>query len=104
MHRFILGLRQGDPDVDHINRNGFDNRKVNLRLATQVTNQHNAKLRVDNTSGYKGISWYKSIGKWVARIRVVGGKQRFLGSYYSRLKAHNVYQKALREICKGGVK
>lgn len=62
MHTLILG----SIGVDHVNHNGMDNRRENLRLATSVQQSQNRRRRVDNTSGYKGVSfngdkWHRSI-------------------------------------------
>jgi hypothetical protein len=54
--------------IDHINQNPNDNRVENLRPATRAENAYNCKLRPDNTSGVKGVTWCKNKRKWVARI------------------------------------
>lgn len=64
---FITGEMPIGP-VDHINGDRSDNRALNLRSCTDAGNAHNAKLRSDNTSGYKGVSFHKQSGKWTARI------------------------------------
>lgn len=46
--------------VDHINRNTLDNRKCNLRIVNNSLNAINSKVRTDNVSGFKGVSWDKS--------------------------------------------
>lgn len=53
MHRLILGVPPG-VQVDHANRNGLDNRRANLRVASHSNNQHNRGLQRNNKSGYKG--------------------------------------------------
>lgn len=65
MHRFILKV---DGNIDHINKNKLDNRKKNLREANKRINSINRGLQSNNTSGYKGISWNKGLGKWEAYI------------------------------------
>ena len=57
MHRPLMGNPKGM--VDHYNSNGLGNQKSNLRCATQQQNQQNQKKRIDNTSGYKGVSFHK---------------------------------------------
>lgn len=54
MHRIILKLTDSKLKVDHINHNGLDNRKENLRVCTQRQNMCNKKKEKDNKSGYKG--------------------------------------------------
>lgn len=55
-------------DIDHKNGNPADNRITNLRLATDSENLCNAKIRINNTSGIKGVSWNKKSHKWYAYI------------------------------------
>lgn len=73
MHRQIMGLRQGDGKlVDHINRNPLDNRRKNLRIANKSLNALNAKIRSDNKSGIRNISFDKSKDKWRYSFKVDG--------------------------------
>jgi len=58
--------------VDHINNDRSDNRKENLRWATCQENNRNAKLKIDNTSGVKGVCYYKITKKWVAKLKIDG--------------------------------
>jgi hypothetical protein len=53
--RFVLGADDDGVQVDHINRDPFDNRRSNLRLASHSQNQSNQSKRRTNTSGYKGV-------------------------------------------------
>ena len=70
LHRLILGLSSKDGNiVDHINGNGLDNRKINLRLSSPRENAVNVKTRRDNTSGYKGVSFRKDRGTWRVEIK-----------------------------------
>ena len=92
MHRFILKPSNGF-EVDHINHNGLDNQRSNIRIVTSRQNQMNSLIRKDNNSGCKGVSWYKSQNKWRACI-MLKGKQKFLG-YYSTIKeAATAYNQA----------
>lgn len=94
MHRHILGLTENDSIiVDHINGNGLDNRRNNLRISDVILNQYNSRLRVDNTSGYKGVVFHKASGTWNAKIKVKG-KRICLGYYKNPLDAALAYDKA----------
>ena len=73
MHREILGLKNGDGRIaDHINGDGLDNRKINLRIVDKSTNNSNCKKHRNNKSGYKGVyaTWDRKM--WMAKIRING--------------------------------
>lgn len=72
--------------LDHANGNRLDNRIENLRLATMSQNLANARRPRTNTSGFKGVSWVNSRGKWEAYIQVMGRK-RHLGYWDDPEKA-----------------
>ena len=69
-HRLIYLYHHGwlPEFIDHINQNMADNRIENLRSATRVENSFNSKIRSDNTSGVKGVTWCKNKRKWLARL------------------------------------
>lgn len=85
LHREVLNLKQGDPIIDHRNGNGLDNRKCNLRISTYEANNFNSRIRSDNISGYRGVSWHKGRKKWCAQISV--NKKVIHGGYYSNPQA-----------------
>lgn len=86
-----------DRDIDHINGDGTDNRIANLRLATTAQNTMNRRRRIDNTSGYKGISWSKKSQRWVVHIGHEG-KILHLGLFDSIEEAKAVRDEAGRRI------
>jgi hypothetical protein len=57
-----------DNQIDHINGDKTDNRIVNLREATNKQNQENVPLQVNNTSGYRGVSFDKRLKKFRAYV------------------------------------
>jgi hypothetical protein len=67
--------------LDHQNGDSTDNVFTNLREATHRQNMQNTKKRIDNKSGYKGVSWDSINEKWVVRIRVPEGKYENLGRF-----------------------
>lgn len=76
MHRMILGTPDGMV-TDHINGNGLDNRRANLRACTHQENMLNQRKRITNTSGYPGISWDKKRKKWYTSISISGKNINF---------------------------
>ena len=66
--------------IDHISHSRSDNRWMNLRLVTNLENQRNASLRLDNSSGVQGVYYNKKAKKWQAQISV-NGKQVYLGTF-----------------------
>jgi HNH endonuclease len=69
LHREIMGLGVGDDRVvDHINGITLDNRRANLRILTRAENsQNHQRRRSGSSSHYRGVTWDKSRGKWMAR-------------------------------------
>ena len=79
LSRLIMNCPE-DMEVDHINGKPWDNRKCNLRVVTRSQNGMNTGTRISNTSGYKGVVWYKSRSKWMAQI-TFNNKRYFLGYF-----------------------
>jgi len=89
MHREIMNAPDG-MEVDHINRNGLDNRRENLRLCTKAQNQQNSKKRRGKSSIFKGVSWDKKRRKW--RVEITVNKKRIMiGRFPSEMKAAEAY-------------
>lgn len=89
MHRMLCEAKM----VDHIDGNGLNNQKSNLRACTNTENIRNSRKRSDNTSGFKGVYRHKQNRKWCANIRV-DGKLKYLGSFDSKLEAAKAYNEA----------
>ena len=79
--------------IDHINGVRGDNRIANLREANQSENMANDRRRSNNKSGFKGVSWAKSEGKWQAHI-MVRYKSMCLGKFDTPEAAHEAYRAA----------
>ncbi len=82
--------------VDHIDRDGTNNRISNLREASSSQNAYNSRLSVRNKSGFKGAQLMPS-GKYGAQIKH-NGKTYWLGSYKSAEEAHAAYLKAAQNF------
>lgn len=84
--------------TDHINGDGLDNRRANLREATHAQNMHNSGPQVGNTSGFKGVRRRAHRTKqWEASIRN-GGKWHWLGEYETPEDAARAYDEAARTL------
>ena len=93
MHELILASSPG-LIIDHIDGNGLNNQKLNLRLITSIQSQGNIGIKSNNTSGYKGVTFSKSSRKWIAQINMGGGQIKRLGSFSNIKEAAIVYNEA----------
>ncbi len=96
MHRAILNAPKGLL-VDHIDGNGLNNRKSNLRLCTFAQNAHNSRPRRNSSSRYKGVCWHKVKKKWTVSI-YKGGKRTYLGYYDDEIEAALAYDRKATEL------
>jgi hypothetical protein len=92
MHREILPLPQGLL-VDHIDGNGLNNQRENLRPCTCMENTRNAVGKKNSTSMYKGVDWVSRDAVWRSSIRVKG-RLIFLGNFDKEADAALAYNKA----------
>lgn len=94
LHRVLMPhLRR----IDHINGDGLDNRKSNLRSATGTQNNLNRRLNRTSTSGYKGVYFHKTTGKWHACLEFQGRK--ISGKYHKTAEAAaHAYDGLLRSV------
>ena len=93
MHRQILNINNSKIKTDHKNSNGLDNRRKNLRIATQSQNSQNRRKRINCTSKFKGVYWRPMYKKWRAQIKL-NGKLIFLGDFIDERNAAKAYNNA----------
>jgi len=91
LHTFLADYTM----TDHINRDGLDNRRSNLREASNVENQRNRGPASHGSSGLKGVS-QTSRNRWRARI-TFADRQRTLGYFNSPEEAARAYDAAARK-------
>lgn len=93
MHRFIVN--QSDPNIkiDHRDTDGLNNKRNNLREATQAQNLMNRGATSKSTSGMKGVTWNKDRNKWQAQI-MANRKNNHLGLFEDKEAAARAYDAA----------
>lgn len=97
MHRFVMNCNDSKISIDHINHTTYDNRKNNLRLATQSQNLMNRSLGSNNTSGVTGVYFDNHRKKWIAEIKInrkkynLGGYNNFDDAVAARKAAEEKY-------------
>lgn len=96
LHQFLLGF---DQELDHIDGNGLNNQKSNLRKLTHQQNTFGQRKRLgEHTSIYKGVYWGGGKKKpWRAQI-CINGKSKYLGSFETEWEAAEVYDNYAQEI------
>lgn len=93
MHRIILGLKDRYKEADHIDCNGLNNTRSNLRKCNSTENKCNSRHK-NNKNGYKGVHENTSSpGRFYSQI-TVHGKNIYLGAYPTRLEAASAYDSA----------
>lgn len=99
VHYYIHRLVMNSPDekIDHINGNKLDCRKSNLRLITHSQNIANSPKRINNTSGYKGVIFFKRDSTWQAAI-TKDYKSIHIGYFSTAEEAARAYDKKAKEL------
>lgn len=92
LHRFLIG-GESTRVVDHINHDGLDNRRSNIRAVTSSQNLSNRVRGANNTSGITGLHWSKKRTKWETYITVRGTRIR-LGHFADKEEAIRVRKAA----------
>jgi hypothetical protein len=92
LHQALVGIN----NVDHIDRNVWNNRMDNLRDGTNIQ-MKNIGLRSDNTSGFIGVSWAKPYNRWEAKIRI-DGPPKNLGYYNTAEEAARAVDRKVIEL------
>lgn len=93
LHQFIMGIN----GVDHVNGNGLDNRRSNLRPATNSQNAMNRRKPRGTLSKFKGVTWNRSANKWHAQIKL-NGKLKYLGVFSIETDAAKAYDGAASDL------
>ena len=98
LHRFIM-QPQPNEEVDHRDGDGRNCTRANMRIATKSNNAHNQKRKKTNTSGIKGVSFFKAVGRWRADI-THNNKLIYLGSFLTKEEAGAAYATAAKMLHK----
>ena len=100
MHRLIMRAESGF-DVDHLDGDGLNNQRANLKIATRSQNNfNNHNIRSDNNSGVHGVYYCNYYFKWKAEIKL-NGRKYTLGSFNSKQEAISARKLAEERIAKG---
>jgi hypothetical protein len=92
MHRFIMKPNKGMV-IDHLDGNPLNNKKNNLRICTHAENMRNSKIRINNKSGYKGVSYQENSNNYRASIRFNNIKIN-IGDFIDPIDAARAYNAA----------
>jgi len=95
LHQLIMNANPGF-EVDHINRNGLDNRRSNIRIVTHGQNQNNLPKRKGATSRFRGVSWCGPRDEWRVYINY-SGLSKNLGGYKCEVEAAHAYDNFIKK-------
>jgi hypothetical protein len=99
MHHCIVGFPLNNNEVDHIDGNGLNNQRNNLRIVTHRKNGQNRKeLRLNTKSStYTGVTWNSTKQRYIAQISI-GKKRIHIGTFINEEDAHKAYLKAVQDV------
>jgi hypothetical protein len=97
LHQLVLGKLSSGKEVDHKNGDGLDCQKGNLRAATHQQNGANLKKQKRNKSGFKGVWYWRKVGKYQAYI-TKRKSRKHLGLFESAIEAAKAYDEAAKEL------
>lgn len=93
LHRLIMKAKK-NKEIDHINRDKLDNRKINLRFCNRSENMHN--VTYEGRTKHLGAVWHTQNKYWTSKIRL-NGKRIHLGCFKTIKDAQTAYFTALRK-------
>lgn len=96
LHRLLMNPPEGMA-VDHINGDGLDNRRVNLRIVTVAENNMNSRVRRDSQSGIKGAYFNRKTGNYYSHIKR-DGRRVHLGTFATAEEAAIAYARASKQL------
>ena len=96
MHRAVMNVTDPKILIDHKDGNGLNNQDENLRVCNNIQNLCNRGAQINNTSGYKGVTWLRKNRKWSSHIQV-NKKVIYLGSFTDIEDAANAYNEAAKK-------
>ena len=94
MHRLIANTPDG-METDHIDGDGLNNRRSNLRACTRAQNNRNQRIRKDNSTGYRGVRKVTNSPNWYAQVRV-DNRDIYLGTFTTPEAAAQAYNEAAK--------
>lgn len=93
LHHLIVGAPSSGFETDHIDRNGLNNTRGNLRTVTIPQNRQNSRKRLGCRSEFKGVLWSKELNKWRARFR-----RKYLGTFERETDAARAWDKVAHSV------
>jgi len=96
VYYLATSIDPGIYEVDHIDQDSSNNSIQNLRLATRSQNAANVKLKSNNTTGFKGVSWHKTRGLFHCTINL-NGKLKHLGTHICPIRLAYEYNIVAKE-------
>ena len=96
MHHVVLGYPLKGFEMDHVDGQGLNNQRHNLRFVTHRQNTQNKK-NINASSQYPGVHWNKANKSWMARIHI-NGIRKYLGIFTNERKAFEAYRQAVKSI------